>query len=193
MKIEALTGSAILPAIPALAELRIRVFAEWPYLYDGDVAYEEDYLRAFAASEDAVLVLARDGERIVGASTGSPMAAQEREIREPVEAFGFDTSEVFYFGESVLLPDCRGQGIGHAFFDQREAHARACGARYAAFASVIRPDDHPARPESYRPLDSFWLGRGYAKVNGLTCHIAWRDHGEAAESPKSLQFWMREL
>lgn len=193
MKVEALTGSAILPAIPALAELRIQVFAEWPYLYDGDLAYEEDYLRAFAASDDAVLVLARDGERIVGASTGSPMTAQERQIREQVEVFGFDTSEVFYFGESVLLPEYRGQGIGHAFFDQREAHARVCRARYATFASVIRPDDHPARPESYRPLDRFWLGWGYSKVNGLTCQIAWRDHGEAAETPKPLQFWMREL
>lgn len=193
MRVEALIGTAILPAIPGLAELRIRVFAEWPYLYDGDLAYEEGYLRAFAAAEDAVLVLAHDGGRIVGASTGSPMAAQEREICEPVESFGFDTSEAFYFGESVLLPEYRGQGIGHAFFDQREAHARAYGARYAMFASVVRPDDHPARPESYRPLDPFWISRGYTKVAGLNCHLAWADHGETAESPKPLQFWMREL
>lgn len=193
MRIEALTGAAITPAIPALAELRIRVFAEWPYLYHGDLAYEEQYLRAFAASQDAVLVLAREGERIVGASTGSPMTSQGSEIRKPVEIFGFDTSEIFYFGESVLLPQFRGQGIGHAFFDQREAQARACGARYAMFAAVIRPDDHPARPQTYRPLDGFWSGRGYARVEGLTCQIAWADHGEEAETPKPLQFWSREL
>ena len=139
MKVEALTGAAIADAIPALARLRIAVFAEWPYLYEGDLAYEEDYLRAFAAANDAVLVVARDDERIVGASTASPMDAQEAEIREPVQAYGLDTSKAFYFGESVLMPEFRGQGIGHAFFDLREAHARKRGAKYAMFAAVIRP------------------------------------------------------
>jgi hypothetical protein len=56
--IEPLTGAAIAPAIPDLARLRIAVFAEWPYLYDGDIGYEEEYLREFAGAEDAVLVAA---------------------------------------------------------------------------------------------------------------------------------------
>jgi hypothetical protein len=37
---------------------------------------------------------------------------------------GMDVGRVFYFGESMLLPRCRGRGIGHAFFGHREAHAR---------------------------------------------------------------------
>lgn len=193
MKVEALTGAAIAGAIPALARLRIAVFAEWPYLYEGDLAYEEDYLCAFAAANDAVLVVARDGERIVGASTASPMSAQESEICEPVQSYGLDTSKIFYFGESVLMPEYRGQGLGHAFFDQREAHARSCGARYAMFAAVIRPQGHPARPAQYRPLDTFWRGRGYDKVEGLACEMEWQDIGHEAETRKQLQFWMREL
>ena len=193
MKLEVLTGAAIEHAIPALARLRIAVFAEWPYLYSGDLAYEEDYLRAFAAAPDAVLVTACKGDQIVGASTASPLVAQESEIREPVAAYGLDPEEIFYFGESVLLPEYRGRGLGHAFFDHREAHARASEAKFSMFAGVIRPQDHPAKPQGYRPLDAFWRGRGYAKVEGLTCQIAWQDHGEDAEMPKPLQFWMREL
>lgn len=193
MKVEVLTGRDILPAIPALAKLRIAVFADWPYLYDGDLAYEEKYLHDFASADDAVLVLARDGEKIVGASTASPMVAQAEEIRVPVQAHGLNISSISYFGESVLLPHYRGQRLGHAFFDHRESHARACGAKHAMFASVIRPLDHPARPADYRPLDAFWQARGYCKVPGLICEIAWKDHGEVTESPKPLQFWMREL
>jgi GNAT superfamily N-acetyltransferase len=191
--IEALTGARILSAIDELAALRIAVFAEWPYLYAGDAAYERDYLREFVEAPDGVLVAARDGGRIVGAATASPMRAQKAEFREPFEARGIDAQSLFYFGESVLLPAYRGQGIGLAFFDAREAQALACGASAATFAAVVRPDDHPARPGDYRPLDAFWRKRGYAPVEGLVTALAWREHGEAEESPKPMQYWLREF
>ena len=191
--IESLTGHAIAAAIPDLARLRIAVFAEWPYLYDGDIAYEEEYLREFAQAPDAVLVVARDGSRTVGAATASPMMAQKEEFRTPLEARGIDTESLFYFGESVLLPGYRGQGIGHAFFDRREAQAMGCGSKAACFAAVIRPADHPDRPEGYRPLDGFWRKRGYTPVEGIVTELAWKDRCEAVESPKQMQFWLREF
>ncbi|MBC2652856.1 GNAT family N-acetyltransferase [Novosphingobium aerophilum] len=193
IEVRPLTGAEIGAAIDDLAGLRIAVFADFPYLYAGDPAYERDYLREFAAAPDAVLVAAFDGARIVGAATASPMAAQKAEFRAPFEARGIDTAALFYFGESVLLADYRGRGIGHAFFDHREARARACGAGSATFAAVIRPADHPARPAGYRPLDAFWTGRGYAPVPGLVTELAWQEHGEPDESPKPMQYWMRRL
>lgn len=191
LTIRALTGDEIGAAIDDLAALRIAVFAAWPYLYDGNAAYEAAYLREFLSAEDAVLVAAMDGGRIVGAATASPMMAQKPEFRAPFAARGIDTSRLFYFGESVLLPEYRGRGLGHAFFDHREAQARRCGAGSACFAAVIRPEDHPARPVDYRPLDGFWRGRGYAPVPDFITHLAWKEPGEAAESPKPLQYWLR--
>lgn len=191
--VETLQGEGLASALDALAELRIAVFAEWPYLYDGDLAYEREYVREFSAEPGSVLVAARRGGRLVGAATASPMAGQKDEFRAPFEALGHDTSKLFYFGESVLLKTFRGQGIGHAFFDHREAAARAAGATHATFAAVIRPDDHPARPADYRPLDAFWHGRGYEKLPGLVTQLAWKDHGETEESAKSMQYWMRTL
>ena len=41
-----LTGNAVGEVLDDLARLRIAVFRDWPYLYDGDVAYERDYLTA---------------------------------------------------------------------------------------------------------------------------------------------------
>jgi GNAT superfamily N-acetyltransferase len=93
----------------------------------------------------------------------------------------------------VLLPEFRGQGAGHAFFDRREAHAKRLGFARVAFCSVVRPEGHPARPETYRPLDAFWRGRGYAPLDGVVAHFAWRDLGEAGESRKPLQFWIKDL
>jgi GNAT superfamily N-acetyltransferase len=191
--VTALTGLEILVALNALSDLRIRVFAEWPYLYEGDAHYEADYLREFAVAPDAVLVAASDGARIVGAATASPMHAQSDEVRAPFEQRGIATDGLFYFGESVLLSEYRGQGIGHAFFDLREAQARACGAASACFAAVMREEGHPARPSDYLPLDGFWRRRGYAPIAGFVSHFEWRDHGEAEETPKPMQYWLRRF
>ena len=188
-----LTGAEIHAALGDLAALRIAVFAAWPYLYDGDPAYEAEYLKEFIAAPDGVLVAAFDGARIVGAATASPMWAQKAEFRAPFEERGIDTSSLFYFGESVLLPEYRGHGIGHAFFDHREEQARKCGASAATFAAVIRRDDHPARPAGYTPLDAFWSKRGYAPVPGFVTELDWKEHGEEGESPKPMQYWMRQL
>jgi len=188
-----LTGAEIIAATDDLAALRIAVFAAYPYLYDGDAVYEAEYLKEFVAAPDAVLVAAFDGVKIVGAATASPMWAQKAEFRAPFEERGIDTASLFYFGESVLLPGYRGHGIGHAFFDHREAQARDCGASAATFAAVIRPGDHPARPAGYVPLDMFWTKRGYAPVEGFVTELGWKEHGEVEESVKPMQYWMRTL
>lgn len=187
------TGAGLAEVIPALARLRITVFRDFPYLYDGDAAYEAGYLADFAAADGAVIVVARDGAEIVGAATAAPLATQDAAWQAPLAAAGFDIARTFYFGESVLLASHRGQGIGHAFFDHREAQARAHGATEAAFCSVIRAADHPARPAGYRPLDAFWRSRGYAPVKGVTASFEWKTLGAAVEAPHQLQYWMRTL
>lgn len=187
------TGAGLADVLPALAELRIAVFRAFPYLYDGDAAYEADYLAGFAAAEGAVIVIARDGDRVVGAATAAPLATQDAAWQAPLAATGFDIGRTFYFGESVLLADYRGQGIGHAFFDHREAQARAHGAAHAAFCSVIRDDDHPARPADHRPLDAFWQGRGYTPLAGVTATFEWQTVGGSGEELHELQYWTRAL
>ena len=186
-----LTGAEVGTALGDLAQLRIAVFAAYPYLYDGDAAYEADYLAEYAAAPNAVLVAAFDGDRIVGAATAAPMIHQKAEFREPFVQAGLDVARLFYFGESVLLPEYRGLGIGHAFFDHREAQARRCGANAACLAAVIRAQDHPARPRGYLPHDVFWTKRGYAPMPGLVTELAWKEHGEDGESVKAMQYWLR--
>lgn len=187
-----LTGQALAAALDDVARLRIAVFRGWPYLYDGDLGYERTYLRAYL-SPGAVVVAALDGGRIVGAATGAPMTDHASDFAAAFANRPEALGDIFYCAESVLLPDYRGQGLGHAFFDAREDHARATGHRYSAFCSVLRPDDHPAKPADYRPLDAFWRKRGYAPLPGVTAQFGWRDLGETAETKKTLQFWLRAL
>jgi GNAT superfamily N-acetyltransferase len=191
--VETLAGAAVEPAIADLARLRITVFRDFPYLYDGDLDYERKYLRKFADLPESTLVVARDGGAIVGASTALPMLKAGDDVIKPFRAASLDPAVYYYFGDSVLLPAYRGQGIGVAFFTHREERARALGFRHATFCAVDRPPGDPRRPKDYVPLDAFWTHRGYVKLPDLVATFEWKEIGEAEESPKTLTFWVKTL
>jgi GNAT superfamily N-acetyltransferase len=193
MIVRALGPAEILARLDEIAALRITVFRDWPYLYEGTVAYERNYLRPYAESAGAVVVGAFDGHRLVGAATGTPLADHAEAFGAALAGSGLDMPDIFYCAESVLLPDFRGQGIGHRFFDIRERHAAEKGFSHVAFCAVIRPDDHPLSPPAYRSLDGFWRARGYAPLPGAIASFAWTDLGETTETEKPMQFWSRRL
>jgi GNAT superfamily N-acetyltransferase len=193
VEISSMTGEALKHALPSLAELRLKVFRDYPYLYDGTLDYEKRYLRALAAAKDSIIVAAKSQDEMVGCATGSGLDGHHSEFAAPFATAGIDCNTVFYCGESVLLSPYRGLGIGHRFFDEREAHAKERGYRYSAFCAVMRPDHHPLRPKDYRPLDPFWQKRGYSKIEGMIATFSWKEIGEDDETPHPMQFWMREL
>jgi GNAT superfamily N-acetyltransferase len=191
--IECHTGNAIGPFIADAARLRLKVFREWPYLYQGDDAFERDYLRTYSLNRDSLFVVAKAGTEVVGLSTGLPLRSEPDELKNPFLTAGIDPASIFYFGESVLLAPWRGMGIGVRFFEERERYARSLpGIQHAAFCAVERAVDHPARPADYTPLDAFWRKRGFAKTD-LRTHFTWKEIGEAEESPKPLTFWMKSI
>ncbi|MGF1554290.1 MAG: GNAT family N-acetyltransferase [Paracoccaceae bacterium] len=192
-RVRDLAPAEIAERLDDLASLRIRVFRDWPYLYDGDRAYEAEYLKPYTESEHALVVGAFDGDALVGASTAAPMEDHADEFGAALDAAGLDPREIYYCGESVLLPEYRGQGIGVAFFEHREAKGRALGRAYSVFCSVIRPADHPLKPADYVPLDGFWRKRGYAVVDGAEARYAWKDVGEDAETEKAMRVWLKRL
>jgi len=189
---DTLTDDGVGDALDDLARLRTEVFRDWPYLYDGDPAEEAAYLQSYRNTPGAILVAERDGGTIVGCATGMPLAGHEDARNVPLDALGLEVAQVFYCAESVLLPGYRGQGAGHAFFDLREAHARARGFDVSMFCGVERPRDHPDRPADARPLAPFWEARGYRARDALI-HMTWTDRGADAPSRKALRVWTRPL
>jgi GNAT superfamily N-acetyltransferase len=112
-------------------------------------------------------------------------------VAAPFVQAGHDISNIFYFGESVLRRDYRGQGVGVKFFEARER--QAAGFEMTAFCAVKRAENHPLRPAGYQPLDAFWGKRGYAQRPELVCKMSWRELGQQAETMQELTFWTKVL
>jgi GNAT superfamily N-acetyltransferase len=194
MRLEIVQGDALRAVIGDLARLRIAVFREYPYLYDGSLAYEAGYLATYAASDEAIAVLARDGADIVGASTAVPMAHESAAFQQPFIDLGLDPRHIFYCGESVLLPQYRGHGLYRGFFQAREERARAGGGfSHICFCAVERPPTHPLRPAHWQPLDAVWRHFGYAPEPRLRTSYEWKDIDEPAATAHPMQFWLKEL
>ncbi|MBV8769678.1 MAG: GNAT family N-acetyltransferase, partial [Hyphomicrobiales bacterium] len=102
LRIEPATGAALQRALPALAKLRIEVFREWPYLYEGSLDYEANYIERFARLKHGVIVVASDAGEAVGAATAAPLEGQNPDVTQPFVERGCDLKKLFYFGESVL-------------------------------------------------------------------------------------------
>ncbi|MCC6133981.1 MAG: GNAT family N-acetyltransferase [Candidatus Contendobacter sp.] len=194
LRVERWSGAAIKAVLPKLAKLRIAVFREFPYLYEGDTAYEEQYLKTYMNIADSVMALVKDGERVVGASSGLPLSAEPPNVIEPFTTHGYDPHRIFYYGESVLLPEYRGRGLGKRFFIEREAHVRGLSRfEIACFCAVERPPDHPLRPGNYRPPNGLWNQHGFVRHPELNTTFSWRDVGESTESAKPMVFWLKTL
>lgn len=193
-RIEIITGEDVRAYVPALARLRIEVFREYPYLYEGDPDYEERYLQKYVDAPGAVIVLVFAGGHVVGASTALPLIHADKEFQRPFLEHGYPPEAIYYLGESVLLAPYRGRGLGGQFFDTREARARQLGGfRWTAFCAVERPPNHPLRPWDYRPLHGFWERHGYQRHPELMTYYAWRDIGDDTETRKPMMFWLKAL
>ncbi|MEO0794986.1 MAG: GNAT family N-acetyltransferase [Verrucomicrobiota bacterium] len=194
VEVKTMVGPEVVDYRDALARLRIAIFRDFPYLYDGTFEYEREYLQTYLDCPECLFVLVFDGDAVVGASTALPIENETAEFAQPFQQAGYDIRKVFYFGESVLKPAYRGQGLGHRFFDEREQYARTLG-RFdlTTFCAVERPTDHAKRPQDYTPLDGFWEKRGYTKRSELTTTFDWKEVGEDEESPKPMTFWTRPL
>ena len=180
--------------LPDLARLRIEVFQDFPYLYDGSFEYEVKYLQPYLKSKSASLIAAFDEDVIIGASTCLPLVDADLGLQNAFKNSGLNPEKIFYFGESVLKKHYRGQGIGKLFFAEREKWARSFGSKFniTAFCAVDRPAKHTLRPFGYRPLDSFWISQGYKKYDDLQAEFEWKDVDSELPTRKKMIFWLKK-
>lgn len=184
-----------LPAhIDELASVEINVFRGYPYLFEGTMEGERNYLNQYLISKNSVWVVAKDGERIIGAITGLPLNEAFEECRDCFLKENLPMEKIFYLGEIVLLKEYRGQGIGVQMYTLFEQFVRENTAHQEiAFCEIVSPKDDPRRTSDYFCLDKFWTKREFVKRPHLVTQFSWKEIDNETESPHPMVFWTKKL
>jgi len=188
-----LTGAAIADALDDLATLRLDIFPEYPYLYQGRRKDELTYLGTYAEAPDACVILAYEGSTVIGAATGMPLIHEDARMLDAFSGTLFPLDEVYYVGELLFRPVYRNCGLGQKLLARLESHIRSLGRyRRLACATVERPDDHPLRPRDYIPITRFLARTGFVRLPGVTTSFIWRET-DGVKRDHPMQFWIKDL
>lgn len=189
-----MNGSEARHIAPSIAALRIKVFWDFPYLYEGSLDYEMKYLETYFKSKHSFFFAVKDHGELVGITTAVLACEEEDSFQKPLVEAGLDPKTVCYFGESLLLKNYRGLGIGKKFFHEREKFAISFPqVNHICFCAVVRDSNHPLKPEGYKPLNEFWTQMGFHLVPGFLGRYEWKDRGEEYPTEKRMQYWIKNI
>ncbi len=192
--IKPLFGEQIHKHLEEFAHLRINIFKNYPYLYNGNINYEKDYLNAYLQSQNSVLIGAFYNNELVGGATAILMQDSYPEVKQPFLAQNYNINNIVYFGESVLLDRFQNSGIGHKFFIHRELFALSYkNVNYTTFCHVVRDSNSLNITNTIdNKLYALWNSHRYFKDKNLTSFFSWQDIGEKNETQKTMQFMLKK-
>lgn len=198
LSIEVIKGKNIAQYAKYIASLRLMMFKEFPYLYDGTLEQEEKYLSFYSDSPDGTLILAKQDDCIVGLLTGMPV----NKICELIPDFKKiltenkrNTQPAYYYGEALVLPAYRGQGILTKMFQEEDNAIKKMGYNIAYGITAIREKDDSRRPVNYRDTDTLWTHLGLIKTN-MAFGGEWptvTKSGETKIEMNQVQIWEKPL
>lgn len=183
-------GAEAEPYVEAIARLRIDNFREFPYLYDGDLDYERAYLATYFRSASAKIYLVFDGDKAVGFSNSILLSEESDDFTKPFRDKGFALEEYLYIGEAILNPPYRGRKLFHALAKLHEDRIRAEAHKNVLCYSVVRSEDHPLRPEGYKPIEALWTRLGFHHDPELDVPMAWKQVDTGKEEENILAAWV---
>lgn len=194
MEFQVVTGHRLKKYINTIASLRMAVFREYPYLYDGSMDSEEAYLKSYASSKNSILVMARDKEETVGVVAGMPLIEMDEVFQSPFEKHNVAIHSIFYLGDMLLLKEYRGRGIGSKIYKMFEDLVRK-NKQYQtiAIAEILRDKNDPRQPKNYVSADKFWASLHYAKHPEIVIQIPYKEVDSAGKVPHLLVVSCKDL
>jgi hypothetical protein len=192
--VRSFTGLGLRPYIHSVAKLRLEVFKEYPYFKDPDLAEEMRHLRKISCCKESISVLIFDGTTLVGVSIGYPLESAEPSLLGVWKGRHQEISSYFYFENPALLKHYRGRGIGHHFFDAKEAHVvHYKKYKHICFCAPESLECVPDRPSDFISPSDFWRKRGYIHHPEIKGTLSWKKNGEAHPKEHRMSFWVKDV
>ncbi|MCI5052766.1 MAG: GNAT family N-acetyltransferase [Simkaniaceae bacterium] len=173
------------PNSTQFANLCHEAFAQPPYSYEPDLEYEAEYLKFYENSDNSIFILAKEGEEIVGAITGIPVAESFDECREAFEQMGVDYTGMYYLGELVIKTSHQEKGIGSKLYDAFEKFAREKGYRSITACTLVNGEKYF--------MDRAIQKRGFKRIENFVVPFEWKNIGADEITMHPMQFWVKEL
>jgi hypothetical protein len=193
-----LTGSELTDWTDELARLRIDAFREFPYLYEGSMDYERNYLKAYGTHQNALLLVLMQDNIICGMSSGMPLNTDSEivaTLRMAMCAQDYPVGDFFYFSETILTTAFQSQGWYSKLTKRRAAIVTSWGFHWGCFLTVHREADHPLRPPDYQGPFNKFEHLGY-KRTPLTITYEWPTIESASTSrvkANRMDLWIKRL
>lgn len=113
LELRALEGPEAARWLDDIVRIRVELYREFPYLYDGDAAREALCLRTYLECGEAVFLAAFDGDRMAGFSSSIPLAMEDEALTEPFRRAGLDPGIISTSGRcSLRRPGGAGSSSG---------------------------------------------------------------------------------
>ncbi|MEO9257235.1 MAG: GNAT family N-acetyltransferase [Crocinitomicaceae bacterium] len=196
--IKIFTKDDVSPLLLFVATLRINIFREYPYLYEGNLKEEMDDLEHCAQLTNNALAIAFYKETPVGFLYGIPLKEFASHFENPVlDLFrekNLNPETCYYFADIIVLPEHRGNSLSKKLFNVLEVYAQEQGYHSASFITESH-DIHPLKPANYKSLEPLWHSLQYKKTR-LTSYGSWQTHqpdGSIARQKHSADIWFKNL
>ncbi|HLC06649.1 MAG TPA: GNAT family N-acetyltransferase [Candidatus Babeliales bacterium] len=196
--IKVLTQDELKTLLPFVAQLRVNIFRNYPYLYDGNIAEEMDNLEKYAQHNNSALAIAYYNENPVGFLCGSDLIHYsvhfENSVADLFKGVDLNIENYYYCADIIILPEHRGKYLAPQLFDAIENYAQQKGYTACCFITEHH-ENHPLKPRDHKSLVPLWNSLNYKK-SALITYASWQTHqvdGTIKLEQHPLIFWLKNL
>ncbi len=195
IKLFLLKGKQALPFIDIVANFRINVFKEFPYLYEGNIEDERGYITSYTEHDDANIILIYKGDSAIGFSSSLPLSMESEYITDVIKNAGLDINDYLYLGEAIINKEYRGIGILNNIIDIHTSEAKKLNLSKFCFMAVLRDSNHPNTPkdDNYIANEVIFSKKGFSPINDCYVNIEWKNCITGNMEENTLQFYTKDV
>jgi hypothetical protein len=192
LRVEMVSGADMQPYLERIVEYRLKYFKEFPYLYQGNVEEEVEFVEQYIKSSTArVLVLKDQCGNFGGFATG--ISVMESSHADKLGVIINQPENVYYIGEMIFDELFRGKDGFRQCLSYFQ-NIKEMGYKKVCFITVQRDGKYP-RPINYHDHEGAWGVTGFEKYE-QTITISWpviQVGGDSVAQENILNIWIKKL
>jgi hypothetical protein len=193
LEIKSLDGESAREFFNEIAQIRIDLFREFPYLYDGSIEYEREYLETYFKSKNSKIILGLDKGKIVAFSSSISLNEEIEEIKAPFLNRNLDISQYHYIGEVMIKNEYRNLSLPLEFERIHKEFATQKGHSKLVFMTVRRELNDISRPYKYKDPEKLWRYIGYKILDNMNIEMSWKRIDTGKDENNVLDIWQKNL